>query len=280
MNCRNIQSKFPDYLTGDLKPQIVESVKEHIASCTTCRLELEELTTIWTKLGVLSDEQPSPNLRKNFYTMLESFQEGVNKEGTALPSKKHKNRFFKNFGIKKLYEWIWPQHPVYQFVFTLAFLIMGFLIGSYTQSQGPRSSELELLRNQNQEMNQELTLSLLNQSSPSMRLKGVNWSSQLQQPDEKILEALIYTLNHDSNINVRLSVIDSLYLFSDYPQVKQGIIQSLPQQSSPMVQTALIDLLIDLREKKAAQSLSQLIKNNNLDPDVKKRAQSGLEKLL
>ena len=78
MNCRQIQTKFPDFLTGDLDLKTVEAIHNHVALCTSCCQELEDLTTTWTKLSVLPEEQPGPNLRKNFYTLLESYLEGLN----------------------------------------------------------------------------------------------------------------------------------------------------------------------------------------------------------
>ena len=75
-------------------------------------------------------------------------------------------------------------------------------------------------------------------------------------------------------------MIDALYLFHSFPTVRQRLGASLAKQTSPLVQVALIDLLVNIREQKAAQALLTLIESESLAPEVKQRAQQGLEKLL
>lgn len=270
-NCQDFQGQFPDYLTGDLNAKAVESVKNHVTTCTHCRSELEELTGTWTQLGILPEEQPGANLRKNFYTMLESYQEGL--ESSPL------RRFFDFFKIKYIGEKPWPRRPIFQLAAVMIFLIMAFTIGYFVQLQNQNAREIARLHQENQLFRQQLTVSLLNQSSPSQRLKGLMWSTQLENPADETLDALLNTLNHDPNVNVRLTAVDALYLFSDHPKVKQGLIQSLQKQTSPMVQIALIDLLVDMREKQSIKSLKQLLEKNKLNPEVKERAQLSLKLL-
>ena len=68
-------------------------------------------------------------------------------------------------------------------------------------------------------------------------------TSRMQEPDDELLNVLLDTLNHDPNINVRLSAVDALYLFYRNPAVKSGLIDSLSRQTSPMVQMELIELM-------------------------------------
>lgn len=61
--------------------------------------------------------------------------------------------------------------------------------------------------------------------------------------------------------------------------VKEGLIHSLSKQTSPLVQVALIDLIVNMRERRAIDSLKQLIENEKFNPDVRRRAEQGLQKL-
>jgi hypothetical protein len=273
-NCHQIKAQFPDYLTGDLGSGARESLKNHVVVCDSCRRELEELTGTWTQLGILPEEQPGPNLRKNFYTMLESYQEGKASE----PLKK----FFRFFKIKNAGENLWGRRPGFAFQFALAlfFLVIGIGIGNFFQAPAQKGREIVSLRQENQEVRQQLAISLLNQSSSSQRLKGLTFSSHLENPDSEILQTLLNTLNTDPNVNVRLSAVDALYLFSDHPLVREGLIQSLQKQTSPMVQLALIDLMVQIREKQAVRSLKQLLQDKNLNPEVQRRARLSLKQLL
>ena len=97
---------------------------------------------------------------------------------------------------------------------------------------------------------------------------------------ERLLDSLLQTLDSDPSINVRVAVVDSLYLFHSHPTVRQRVSDSLAKQTSPLVQVALIDLLVNMRERRAVEALKALIDSDRLDPEVKLRASQGLEKLL
>jgi HEAT repeat protein len=108
---------------------------------------------------------------------------------------------------------------------------------------------------------------------------GVSWSARLESPDEKTLQALLEVLNHDPNVSLRLAAIDALYLFYDHPRVKDGLIESLAGQTSPLIQISLINLLVEIRERRAIEALEQLIQNKQLNPRVRERAELVLAKL-
>jgi HEAT repeat protein len=91
---------------------------------------------------------------------------------------------------------------------------------------------------------------------------------------------LVNTLNTDPNINVRLAAVEALYLFRNQPGVRDNLTNSLALQDSPLVQVALIDLLVEIREQRASEALKALIKNEKLNPDVKKLAEQGIKQLI
>src|SRR6185369_15917993 len=117
------------------------------------------------------------------------------------------------------------------------------------------------------------------QQSATDRLKGVNWSYRLQEPSGDVLRALLDTLMHDSNVNVRLATVDALRQFGNQSIVRRGVVEAMTREDSPMVQMALIDLAVDLREKDSISSLRELIQGQNIDQAVRDRAQKGLEAL-
>jgi len=270
MKCKKIKEKFSDFLIGDLDQISKEEIKEHLTACSSCREELESLSEIWTKLGVLSEEEPSDRLRPRFYGMLEAYKQGLQQEK---PSPRWRNVF------NGWLEGWWPRRPVFQFTFALILLVVGLALGYFFTSDGQNRTEVAQLRQEIQSVRQSMAVSLLDQPSAVERLRGVNWSSRLEQPKEETLQALLNTLNRDPNINVRLAAADALYIFYNYPVVRQGLIQSLSQQTSPLVQFALIDLIVEMRERRAIESLRQLIEKNTLNPDVKQRAEQGIQLL-
>jgi len=93
------------------------------------------------------------------------------------------------------------------------------------------------------------------------------------------LDALLQALDNDPNVNVRLAAADALYLFASNPEVKEGLLKSLARQESPLVQSALIDLLVVSREQRAVQALKTLIGGEKLRPEIKKKAELGIQQL-
>lgn len=271
MNCKEIKDKFPDYLIGDLDITGEKNVKNHVATCASCREELEILNETWTKLGVLPEQQPGENLRENFYTMLESYKAGLEQKKQGFGTKKWLDSVFGK---------IWPRKPAFQFAFTIILLLIGFSIGLILPAASPDKTESRQLRREVRELRQSAALAMLKLDSSSERIRGVSFSTQVENPDKKTLIALLDTLNNDPNVNVRLSAVDALYLFSNDPLVKEGLIQSLSRQESPLVQIALIDLIGDIREKRAVKALKELIKRQKVNPVVKKQAERSIQQLI
>ena len=101
----------------------------------------------------------------------------------------------------------------------------------------------------------------------------------MDQPTESLLSAVFNALNDDPNINVRLAAVDALFLFSDRPGVRDELVRSLSNQTSPLIQISLIDLLVNIQEKRALNALRALIQDKNVDPAVKEHAEAKLEQL-
>ena len=262
MTCEKAKEQFADYLVGDIEPSAETEIRAHIASCASCREELEGLSAVWAKLGVLPQEQPSGRLRANFYAMLEDTK------------RKPANRivaFWKEF-------WSFRK-PAYSFSFGLVLLVVGIGAGAFLRS-GSDSGKAAALHQELQDMRQTVALSMLDRPSATERLEGISWTAGLDKPGDKTIKALVDKLDGDPNINVRLAAVDALYLFRADPSVKASLIRSLANQDSPLVQVALIDLLVEIREQRAADALKQLIGNAKLAPQVKEHAELGLKQII
>lgn len=266
MRCEDIKKIFPDYLVGDLDQSSAEDIQSHIADCPACRQELENLSAVWTKLGVLPEEHPSNGLRERFYRELEEYKAEMNREKPL----HHLKQFFNSLFYRSR-----SGRPAYQFALGFIPLFIGLSLG-YLLFSGRQNADL---RREVQDMRQMLAVSLLEQSSTTERLRGVNLSYSLENPDSRTIEALLDTLNNDPNINVRLASANALYLFYDFPSVKEGIIQSLSQQNSPFIQVALVDLLVNMKERQALESFKKLVAANELDPKVKQMLEQGIQEL-
>ncbi|MBN1224163.1 MAG: HEAT repeat domain-containing protein [Candidatus Aminicenantes bacterium] len=270
MKCERIKEQFPEFLTGEIDQKFKAAVQDHLAVCDSCREELESLSAVWTKLGVIPEEQPGSEMRTRFYTMLEAYKQGMEQEERPFRLKKF---------VDGLFDRIWPRRPAFQFSLTLIFLIVGLATGYLITVKGRSATEIALLKQEVTDMRQTLAVSLLDRPSASDRLQGVSMSSGMDSPSAKILDALLDTLDNDPNVNVRMAAVDALYLFHGHPGVKQGLIRSLSNQTSPLVQVALIDLIVSLQERRAVEALRTLIRDNEISPEVRDHAEQRLQEL-
>ena len=271
MTCDKIRENFADFLAGDLDEGTLGEIRAHLAGCSSCRTEIENLSAIWTKLGVLPQEQPSPEVREKFYGTLEAYIAGMEGEREKLGLGR---------SLSRLAAHLMPRRPAYQAALALALLAVGLGGGFWLGGRRPGiENEISSLRQEVGDIRQTAALSLLRQPSSSDRLMGVSWAGNVRQPAKTTVDALVRTLNEDPSVNVRLAAVDALYLFADRPGVKEGLVASLAGQSSPLVQVALIDLLVSVREKRALESLKLLAADKKLEPGVRKKAESGIKEL-
>ncbi len=164
-------------------------------------------------------------------------------------------------------------------------IVAAFVAGLYWPRPGAASQEalqasnLAEVRGELHQMREMLTLSLMQQQSATERLRGVSGSAQIDQPGNEIVRALLDTLMHDSNVNVRLACVDALRRFSRQDQVRQGTIQALNESAFPLVQIALIDYMVETKDKEAVDALRRLSEDSMANEAVRGRAVWGLQQL-
>src|ERR1035437_2116202 len=146
------------------------------------------------------------------------------------------------------------------------------------QPRGP-SPDVAQLTGQVEALRQLVTLSLLQEQSPSSRLRGVTYSYQMARPDAQVEQALLYAVNHDSNVNVRLSAVDALEKYTASPRIRRALADAVPVQDSPLVQIALMDLLVQLNDKEAAPALRQLAQDAQADNQVRQYAAWAIQRM-
>ncbi len=269
MKCNEYQELIPDFLAGALDPADRGQMAVHMKDCAACRREFEMIKVTWEKLGELPEHEPGPALRENFNIMLETYKHGMNhsvKPGVS---------FIERLG--QFLEAVWPKQPVFQMGIAVVFLIFGLYAGITMRGGEFSREEFTVMQNEIRETRHLVALSLLNRPSAIDRMEGVSMVSRVNGPDDELISALFLTLNSDMNINVRLAAVDKLLLFSDVPEVREGLVESLTTQMSPHVQIALIDVLTELREQSALEVLEQIAESSQILEPVKNRAREGIE---
>jgi hypothetical protein len=240
-----------------------QELTAHLASCETCRSELSRIGALWQSLDLLPLEEPSGKVRERFYEMLGAYRQGL-AAAEARPARR------------------WWTMPVWQAAAAAGLVAVGLGIGYGVRDDRSRP-ELVQLREEVASMRQLVALSLMQQQSASDRLRGVSWSYQVEPSDEEVMNALVTTVNHDPNVNVRLAAVDALRPFTGSPathlMARNAVVQALPRQTTPIVQVALIDFLAELKERNAAPELRRLVSDPDIDSGVRKRAEWALERM-
>ena len=73
--------------------------------------------------------------------------------------------------------------------------------------------------------------------------------------------------------------LEALTHYTENPLVREGLVQSILQQESPLVQAALADVMLRLQEKKAIKPLKKLLQQKGLNEMVKTRIEETISRL-
>jgi hypothetical protein len=265
MRCEQAREQLADYLAGDLDDRAQREIREHLTLCAWCREE----AAMWDRLGALAAEEPSPALRDRFEAALAAYREGLEQ---ARPARRR----------PRLGAWLdtwWPDRPAFQLAIALGTMAVGLAAGYLLFSGRRGSDEIARLREEVRDTRELVTLTLLQQQSAGDRLRGVTYSYRVSQPDPDVLAALLRTLNYDTSPDVRLSALDALHRFGREGIVRRGLVDSLGRQQSPLVQIAVIDTLVDMRERDAAGVLVKLREDRGANEMARQRAAWALAQL-
>ncbi len=254
-----------DYLNGYWDAQKEARLQQRIASGALDPQELQAMQQIYAQTGQLPEPVPSGRLRQNFYAMLSTTdrQPAVSLWQRSLQWL-HQN----------------PSVRLSQVAAALALLLLGIAAGYWLKPTHGYETQIAGLTSEVQQMRQAMVLTLLDQPSATQRLKAVSISTDLSRADEKIYQALLRTLNEDTQVNVRLAALEALLRYGQEPRVRQGLVQSIPQQDSPLVQIALAEAMVALQEAQAVAPLKTLLKKEDLNDTAKQAIEQSLQILI
>lgn len=267
MNCEEVQSLLADYDEDLLNPVSGYPIGEHVKHCNACSKELEELRKLFKIIAESGTARPSAALKVGFEKMLSEEIDLINKEPIAL-----------NHEIVRTIPWN-------RYIIRVAAAVVVFVAGTWfghtfkTEKPDANTVQMNDLRNEVKDVKEMLMFSLLDEESASQRIKAVNYADEISNPDQRVLQALVHTLNNDKNVNVRLASLYSLGKFANIPLVRDSLVNSLGHQSEPVIQVMLINLLAEKKEVKARAAMRDMITKDNTIKEVKQAARQGLRSL-
>jgi hypothetical protein len=171
------------------------------------------------------------------------------------------------------------QPVFYRVAAAITLLLVGVALGFWINKYQQQEERLTQIANELNATKQLMMSMLDNEQSPGQRILGVKAAYASPKPDTDVVDALINLMNEDPNSNVRLAAVDALKKFYEDKTVRKALIGSLSKQTDPSVQIALIQLLVEMKEKDALKPLQHIIDDEEILPAVKDEAHAGIFKL-
>jgi len=266
MDTNKVKELMLDYLSGEMSPDKKLAFEEMIAKNPEYQEELKELSNTWENLRPMKTPEPSEKMDEKFYEMLSSH------------SKKsaEKSSFSLNSMIDPVITFFTQTNK--QWLYRFAILIIGLGIGYSMNVKS--TTNTQIAQKDAQEVRESLVLTLLEQPSASKRLQAFSETNKLEKVTTIVVEALLKTLNNDSNVNVRLAAIESLIQFADDPLVREGLVESIIHQDSPIVQVTIAKIMVALQEEGSAEELKKLLEKDDLNNSVREELEKSVKLLI
>lgn len=254
MEMDKLESMLIDYIDGQLSENDRLKVEEILREDKDAKKLYDQLQVVMTAMHDVRELEPSSKMAMQFDALLE---EEINKNKTK----------------------VIPLTWFYRVAAAVALIVISGGIGYWISQQQKHEDELIAVKRE-LELTKQLVMSQLNnEQSASQRILGVQAAYTVEEADNDIVNVLVKVMNEDPNSNVRLAAIEALGKLSENESVRKALIASLSVQHDPVVQIALIQLMVQMKEKNAVKPLEQIIKDEKTLPSVKDEAYSGIFKL-
>lgn len=229
--------------------------------------QFSEMQQTWDLLIVASVPEPSNTMDKRFFDVFHGEIEKTKASESSLPS-----------WFSRIATVFWRPQMAYGALLLVLGLNLGYFLNSDNPSEVIKTTVVG--DTEAEEVREQLVLTLLEQPSANKRLQGINEVTKIKEVDETVIKALLQTLNSDANVNVRLAAIESLTNYLDNPMVREGLVQSIVKQDSPIVQVTLANLMVALQEKKSVEPFKTLMRTQELDKSVKQKLETSINSII
>ncbi|UII32898.1 HEAT repeat domain-containing protein [Fulvivirga ulvae] len=261
MDEKKMNALLIDYIDGNLTGELREFVTKYIEKSPENKQKYEELKVTMALLGHDRHLEPDSNLKAGFEAALAAEIEAEN-----------------NKKVKPLDHNGWKFSPL-KIAASFALILSGVFIGMWLMKNDQNDQEIAEIKKEMEATKRLVMQSLTDNSSASRRLQGVNASYAMSSADDEIVNALIRTMNNDENTNVRLAAVEALSKFTNEPEVMDALIKSMESQTDPLIQITLINLMVQLKEKRALDELQNIIEDKKTMETVKDEAHMAVFKL-
>ncbi|MGH8496378.1 MAG: hypothetical protein ACREVN_09605, partial [Gammaproteobacteria bacterium] len=209
-------------------------------------------------LGEMEPEEPSPRLCQGFYRRLERASRRTRLE-----------RLREALGFRGNAGWLTAA----------ACLLVGVGLGQLADNAGTDAgARLAALEENVTSLNRRLILDRLDSEESGKRLRGVLDAAHVAGDDAEIAQALLVRATGDRVLSVRSAAIDALGPSIDTPSVGRQLMDLLQQADSPIVQLALVDLVLRYGNDEQVDEVLALAEQGHLHPDLERHVLTTLKR--
>lgn len=204
--------------------------------------------SLWASLEDLPAGEPSANLRRSFHNALDD----ASTETLMM-------RLGRWLGFGSNIGWLTAT----------ACAVLGFAIaGVLEDTDEPRLNRLAALEDNVAMLNRELIINRLENASANQRLKGVFDARSFVADDSEVARALLMRAVEDHVPSVRSAAIDALGPSLSSSEVGAELMRLLVSAESPIVQLALVDLVLRNGNREQLDRLLELASAGHLHADL------------
>ena len=266
MEKEKLESLLIDYIDGNLNEADRAVVEKELAQNEEAVILHSQLKEVMSLMDNAHIAEPSFSLRAKFEKSLQEEISSTEKGTASEVSKKAGKQFFFSPWALRI-------------AAAVALVMIGVVIGNKISQDRQHDQEIATIKKELEDNKRIMMAMLDNQQSASQRVMGANVAYEMKQADEEIVDALVNAMNEDPNTNVRLTALEALGKFYQQGHVRSKLIKSLATQKDPVVQIALIRLLVQMKEKEVVNQLEKITRDGMTIKAVKDEAHSGILKL-
>jgi len=263
MSDKKKERLLAELMRGDVLPEKEARVKAFLRKKGVDAARLAEYEDLWKTLGEVDVPEPSEAMHIRFRETLEEAKKQTWRAESPVPA--GKKTFF---GLAGAPQW----------AFAASLVVLGWFIG-FQLTPRPERGQIQDLNARVNDLKTAVLLTKLESVSAPERMKAIQYAEDAAW-DDPVRDALVQTLNHDSNPNVRLAAMDALARRVDRPGVRDALLGSIEHQDSPLLQLALADVMVALDEKRAAEPFRKIIADPEVYFSIRRKLEEAVAKLL
>ena len=264
MKCKDIENRLIDYIDGNVDANEAKSIEAHLETCQNCSHEYAELMTVLTAMEEISPSLPDEQFRTIFL-------EAIQREAVQMEVKKSRRGTF--FIARK------TKNRILSVAATIALMCASYYFGN-RNAEHNNQTELAQLQTEQDKLKTEVTLSLIENTSASKRLQAITYAEALEAPDITLLQAIISKMKNDTYVSVRLAAAQALSKFYHIEEVREALLVALQHEEDPSMQIELIQILVDIQEKRAIPKIKNLLEDHRTPSHLKEQIRTELKQLI